>query len=178
MKKHTLVLVLSLTLIFGIVAGGTFAWLQDKTDPVENVFTVGDINIELDESDDLDLKILPGKTITKDPVVTVEGGSEDCWLFVEITEANWSEKLTYAIAAGWTKLEDGVYYREVAARSADQEFPVLASNHVLASSELTKAELEAMQSAQPKLTFTAYAVQKDGVSTAADAWAIAKPANP
>ncbi len=175
MKKNTLLLALSLTLIFGIVVGGTIAWLQDSTDPVTNTFTVGDIDIELTESSDLDLKILPGKTITKDPKVTVKADSEACWLFVKIDKVNWSDKLTYEIADGWTALSgvDGVYYREVPATTADTNFPVLKNDQVVCASTLTKSDLEAMKTAQPKLTFTAYAVQKENVADAATAWSIA-----
>ena len=36
--------------------------------------------------------------------------------------------------------------------------------------ELTKAEVNGITT-QPTLTFTAYAVQKDGINTAAEAWA-------
>ena len=43
------------------------------------------------------------------------------------------------------------------------------------SEELTKAEVNGITT-QPTLTFTAYAVQKDGIDTAADAWT--KVANP
>lgn len=175
MKKKTFVMLLALVLVFGIAVGGTLAWIKIETTPVVNTFTVGDINITLTESSNLDLKVIPGKTITKDPVVTVKGGSEACWLFIKIDEANWSEKLTYTVANGWTPLEGhtGVYYREVGAVASDTGFQVLANDQVQCANTLTKTELEAMKTSAPKLTFTAYAVQKDGVADAARAWTIA-----
>ena len=39
MKKKTVALLLSLVLVFGVVAGGTLAWLTQKTDSVVNTFT-------------------------------------------------------------------------------------------------------------------------------------------
>ena len=91
--------------------------------------------------------------------------------------------MNYAIADGWTKLNGtnipaNVYYREVSAEDAKNgvSYNVLAGDTtypngvVTVSENLTKDEIKNI-TAQPKLTFTAYAVQKDGSDTAADAWA-------
>ena len=71
--KKALFIMLSAALIVCATVAGTLAWLTDTTDPVVNTFTVGDINITLTESKNLDLKMVPGRTITKDPKVTVKG---------------------------------------------------------------------------------------------------------
>lgn len=187
-STKTLVALLSLVLLLGCSLGGTLAWLSDSTDPVINTFTVGDINISLDESNDLDLTIVPGVPIKKDPKVTVLEGSEACWLFVKVDEAYWPDfkdgdarKVDYAIADGWEELEGvtGVYYREVDAETAKagHEYPVLEGNKVTVSDTLTKSELQQITT-NPTLTFTAYAVQQEGVDTAAEAWKIANPATP
>lgn len=178
--KKTLITILATVLVCCCVVGGTLAWLTDKTEAVKNVFTVGDIEITLTESDALDLKIIPGKEIAKDPVVTVKGNSEACWLFVKIEETNWSDKLTYNVNvtdAGWTLLETGVYYRKVSAKDTDQEFYVLDENKVTVANTLTSAEMETMANAQPTLTITAYAVQQENIGNdPATAWATAKTA--
>lgn len=174
-----LVMTLALMLVVGLSVGGTLAWLTAKTNSVVNTFTVGDINIDLTETERT-YKIIPGVDLAKDPKVTVKKDSEACWLFVKVVEANWpkateadgTRKVNYAIAAGWN-LVDGttdVYYREVAASTADQVFDVLANNQVTVSKTLTKTEANAITVA-PTLTFTAYAIQKDGFATAAAAWA-------
>lgn len=180
-STKTLVALLSLVLLLGCSLGGTLAWLSDSTDPVKNTFTVGDINISLDEST-TDYKIVPGVNIAKDPKVTVEANSEACWLFVKIEEsANWPDELTYAVATGWKELEGGVYYRQVGASEKAQEFYVLAGEGVYAngmvtvSDTLTKSELQQL-TPNPTLTFTAYAVQREGVDTPEEAWEIAKGA--
>lgn len=176
------VTLLALVLVFGCAVGGTFAWLTAKTEAVVNTFTYGDINIGLAETTGNDYKIVPGVDITKDPEVTVKAGSEACWLFVKVEEENWPTfketengpaKIAYEIAPGWTALGgvSGVYYREVGAVNADTSFEVIKDNVITVSENLTKAEVNDVVALNPKLTFTAYAVQKDGVNSAADAWA-------
>lgn len=175
MKKKTLALVLALTLLVAGVVGGTLAWLTDQTAEVKNTFTVGDINIGLTETT-TDYKMVPGNTIAKDPTVTVKANSEACWLFVKVTESeNLDTFITYAIAEGWTELQDGVYYREVPASNADQTFSVLADNAVTVKSDVTRTMLETAKTDAPTLTFQAYAVQKDNVASASDAWAKVNP---
>ena len=183
------VAMLAVTLLIGCAIGGTVAWLTDKTTAVVNTFTYGDINITLAETTGNSYKIIPGVNITKDPKVTVNPNSEACYLFVKITEENWptftetdgtTKKVSYDIATDWKPLEDqaGVYYREVDATTAnagvsyyilkgDTTYP---NGVVTVSENLTKNEVNGITT-QPKLTFTAYAVQKDGFNTAAAAWA-------
>ena len=171
---------LALVLVVGCAVGGTIAWLTATTDPVVNTFTYGKIKIELTETTGAEYKIIPGVNISKDPKVTVKAGSEACWLFVKVGEANWptftdkdGRKVSYAIATGWEELSGvaGVYYREVEAVTADTDFNVLKDNKVYVSETLTKAEVNSVTAEnQPKLIFTAYAVQKDGIGTAAEAW--------
>ena len=192
MKKKSLALVLALAMIVVCVVGGTLAWLIDKTDPVKNTFTYGDINIKLEEtgttaaadgSATKEFKMIPGYTIAKDPKVTVLAGSEKCYLFVKVDKsANFDTFMTYNMADGWTALTgvNGVYYRVVDASATNQEFGVLKNDKVTVSGDVTKAMLNALTEAtQPTLTFTAYACQymKNNTEhfTAADAWAKVNP---
>lgn len=175
--KKTLITILVTVLLCGCVFGTTFAWLMDKTTTITNTFTYGNVDIDLAESTNLDLKMMPGKTITKDPKVTVIGGSEACWLFVKIDKsANYGNFLAdYAVAEGWTALPDhaGVYYRSVSASTADQAFPVLAGNSVKVLDTVTQKQFDDIKNGSdtaPTLAFTAYAVQSEGVADAATAW--------
>ena len=176
MKKKIVIVIAAAVLLFTCVIGGTFAWLVDKTATVTNVFTVGDINIELNESANLDLKMMPGKAITKDAQVVVKANSEECWLFVKVEKKNAVDNyLTYSIDTGWTALTDGtdgIYYREVAGANTSQHFFVLKDKQVVVKETVTKADLEAVaaDTSRIQLNFTAYAIQKEGVTTAADAW--------
>ena len=136
-------LLLAIALMVGTAVGGTLAWLTDKTDSVKNTFTVGNVDISLEETT-TDYKMIPGHNIAKDPTVTVEPGSEDCWLFVEITEsADFDDYIDYGVITGadsdnliegkyWNKLGDsypGVYYccvKDVPKTEADgYAFPVI-----------------------------------------------------
>lgn len=190
-STKTLVALLSLVLLLGCSLGGTLAWLSDRTDPVTNTFTVGDIDITLTETTE-DYKIVPGVNIAKDPKVTVLANSEACWLFVKVVEDNWptftesdgtttTRKVNYTLAQGWKPLEgeSGVYYRQVSASGKAQEFYVLAGNEVTVSNTLTKSEVQGIGTGEnaPTLTFTAYAVQQEGVDTPQKAWEIAQDAS-
>ena len=199
MKKKITVAVVALALVLCFAIGGTLAWLKTETTPVVNTFTYGDINIDLSESENLNLKMIPGNDITKDPKVTVKAGSEACWLFVKVEESdNFDNFMTYAIADGW-KLYDTtttgsdiqtdnttddtyVIYREVDADTAKAgtSYQVLAgkegyqNGYVTVNDTVTKEMFAALTEAtRPTLTFTAYAVQSDNVTTVADVWTIA-----
>lgn len=168
------VAMLAVTLLIGCAIGGTVAWLTAKTDPVVNTFTYGDIDIELNETKpaNREAKIIPGVDIEKNPKVTVKANSEACWLFVKVQEAGTfvDGKVTYSIADGWTALtgQTDVYYREVSAATTDTEYYVLEGNKVTVSDTLTKEDIQNITN--PTLTFTAYAVQKDGIDTVEAAW--------
>lgn len=180
---------LALVLVVGCAVGGTIAWLTATTEPVVNTFTYGKIKIELTETkpENKQATIIPGVNISKDPKVTVKADSEACWLFVKVEEKGTfvNGKVTYSVKTGegnWTSLpgESGVYYREVDAVTADTDFYVLAGDEtyhngvVTVSENLTKEDIKGLTETHPQLIFTAYAVQKDGIGTAAEAWAKVK----
>lgn len=163
-EKKLILACAAILLSVSFVIGGTMAWLSDKTDPLENVFTYGDINITLTETTE-DFKMVPGNDIDKDPVVTVKAGSEACWLFVEIVEGGsvilgekiytFDEFLTYTVADGWSlyvqnptetegQNETYVYYRKVAAADVDQPFEVLADNKVSVKDTVIKEMMNAI----------------------------------
>ena len=65
--------------------------------------------------------------------------------------------------------EDNVYYRSVAV-VAGTPISILVGDQVTVSENLTKDEVDRLKDNHPTLTFTAYAVQKDGIDIVADAW--------
>ena len=176
MKKKSFVMALALVLVFAVAVGGVVAWLTDKTGSVTNTFTVGDINIELDETTGNSYKVIPGTTIDKNPKVTVKANSEACWLFVKVDKANWNDNLTYTIENknGWISYKTvgdiTYYYQKVNATGAEATvIPVLDGNVVNVSGNLAKGEITAEN--QPTLTFTAAAVQQENITTVDDAFA-------
>lgn len=103
MKKFRKVLALTLcaAALVGASVMGTMAYLTDN-DEVTNTFTVGNVDITLDEAKvDKDgkaitgdgaerviensYKLLPGHTYAKDPTVTVEKGSEKAYVRMIVT---------------------------------------------------------------------------------------------
>ena len=193
--RRILLLVGLMSLVAVISIGGTIAWLTDSTGPVENTFTASNIDITLAESPNLDLKMVPGDPIAKDPKVTVVSGSEACWLFVKIEEStNLNSFISYSVATGWTQLKDnegndvtGVYYRQVNASDIGTPYSVLANDQVTVKDTVTKAMMDGLKATgatQPTLTFKAYACQLEGFNddtkseaeNALAAWNEVKPA--
>lgn len=183
---------LALTMVVGCAVDGTVAWLVSESESSVSTFTLGDINIELTESEsgNQPLKIIPGVDIRRSLKVTVEPNSEACWLFVKVEGTNWSHfpdangtaKVSYSVAGGtndWKALDNypGVYYREVSAEDAKTGVEYDVNGVVAVSEELTKAEVNSIASGtQPQLSFTAYAVQRYSFEDAAKAWEAANPA--
>jgi len=101
MKTRSKALLLTLCAVLLVTASvlGTMAYLT-STDKVENTFTVGKVNITLDEAKvdtngkavepaervkKNNYKLLPGHTYTKDPTVTVKAGSEESYIKMTVT---------------------------------------------------------------------------------------------
>lgn len=194
--------VVALVLVVALASiGGTIAWLTDKTDEVKNTFTVGNINITLDEAKVGDdgkaltgesaervkansYKLVPGNTYDKDPTVTVKLNSENCYLFVKFEEVNNpSTYLTYTStltdANGWTQgdgtaIPANVWYRTVGFSGNDQSWKLLAGDSIVVKADdVTKANVET--AAKAELKWTAYAIQTANTGSAAEAWAKLNP---
>ena len=97
--KKKLMTVLALVLVIAMSVAGTYAYLT-STDTVKNTFTVGDVQIKLDEAkanadgslvegaarvDANSYKLLPGHNYNKDPMVTVLAGSESSYVKMTVT---------------------------------------------------------------------------------------------
>ena len=175
--------ILAAVLILGGTIGGTMAWLIDGTTAMKNTFTDSDVDIELTESENLNLQMIPGHTITKDPKVTVYEKSEACYVFVKINKSsNYDDYLApYTVADDWTLVdgENNVYYKAFTEKiTANTELPVLKDNKVTVLESVTKKQMNDIKNNavdEPTLTFTAYAVQyyktNNTPFTVAEAWA-------
>lgn len=179
MNKHLKVLIIalcSIALVVGSVAV-TMAYLVDTTVTKNDTFTVGNIDIELNAAGDISHKMMPGDEIDPNREVTVIGGSEKCYLFIEMSrENNFDTYLTYTMAADWVKLNDdgNVYYRVVDTNANNQTFDVFTN--FIARPECTKAQYDAIAAdKKPNIKLTAYAVQHKNIETAAEAWNVVKP---
>ena len=192
--KKALILVLCAALLVGASVMGTLAYLTSKTDVVENTFTVGKVEITMDESKVTeygiidgntrvtknDYKLLPGHTYTKDPTIHVAKGSEACYLYVEVFSSLPATVLNVADlmqANGWTQLPSNskVWYKAnlVDARAAAQD--VLVFNTFTIAAGATYTDLAGAE--DTVLDLVAYAIQADGFTSAEMAWTAAVNAN-
>ena len=192
-KNKKLVTVVSamfcaVVLVAGSIAG-TIAYLTSK-DSITNTFTIGNIQITLDEAkvtvygaQDGDTrvkaneyKLIPGHEYKKDPTVTVKAGSEKCYLFVKVDNGisaieDDSNTIANQITTGngWTLLQAGVYYKVVDTSDADQKITVF-SNFTIAD------DANVSTYAGKTIVVTAYAIQYDGFADADAAWAAGEAA--
>lgn len=100
MKKKIVALCLCVALAVVAIGGATLAYFTD-TDEAKNTFTVGNVEIKLDETNVDDpqgdrvrensYKLIPGVSYVKDPTITVLEGSEDCYVRMKVTLNNASK---------------------------------------------------------------------------------------
>lgn len=128
MKRILLTMVAAMLLVVMSV-GGTLAYLASKTAVVQNTFSVGDIVIELWETDvDNDTtatdnwtykgvtydranayKLLPNQTYAKDPTVFVAKGSEEAYLRMIVTVGKYDQLIAAFDEKKAEYVVDGVF---------------------------------------------------------------------
>lgn len=98
-KKNILTAAVSLSLVAVIGVGATLAYFTDTTDTATNVFTTGQVDIELIDETDPDAgfsgqvpgvpnenggitytDVMPGDNLSKIVGATIQEGSQPCWL--------------------------------------------------------------------------------------------------
>ena len=187
MKKKTLALLTATIMLFGVVVGGTLAWLTAKANPVVNTFTIGDVAIDLYEMDgnykvyENEYQLVPGQKYTKNPTVKVlDSTNVDCYLFVEFTEGeknnlylNYESNLN--TAEGWTQgngteIPKNVWYRTVKTTDSVKSWQLIKNDEIsINGNTVTESSMEDAV-ANTKLEYKAYAVQFDNL-TVEQAWA-------
>lgn len=186
-KKKALVMALCAVLLVVVSVAATIAFLTSQ-DSVENTFTVGKVEITLDESDvdeyglpnlgadrvkENEYKLIPSHEYTKDPVVHFAAGSEASWLFVKVEnglaaiEAD-TKIADQILANGWTKLT--VTGAEVYYKSVDANYTTAAIDYAVFEKFTVAEDADVSAYETADITITAYAIQSDGLATAMDAW--------
>ena len=122
-KTKAILMALCAVLLVAASVMGTLAYLT-STDTVTNTFTVGKVEIKLDEAaanpdgslkegadrvQRNEYKLLPGHTYAKDPMVTVLEGSEKCYVKMTVTfsKANELDEIFAPNGAGLTSIFNG-----------------------------------------------------------------------
>lgn len=192
--KKVILAVLAVVLVFGCGVGATLAWLIAQTNTVTNTFAVGNITIDLEETvggqkasakvnavTNSNFKIVPGASEKKDPVVTVEKGSEKCYVYVCVENNLVVSGTTVGTldidTSKWevvrTKDNKTVYRYEgvVDAAASDVELPVF--NTVSYATSITVADMTTLK--DKTIVISAYAHQSEHVdngTTTTDAAAL------
>ncbi len=104
-SKRALIMAVSIVLSLSLSIYGTLAFLTDSS-TVVNTFTVGNVDITVDETDvnpdgtptgepdrveQNDYHLIPGHSYTKDPTMTVHANSEDSYVRMKVTLSNFAE---------------------------------------------------------------------------------------
>lgn len=201
MKKRILTVALVAALLATCFAG-TYAYLQDS-EAQTNTFTTGKVYITLDEAKvkkdpegnlvaDGDnrttenqeykdeTKLFPDMTVTKDPTITLDAGSENAWIAAKITFTGYN---AYALLTGGEMFDadaddvevvqngDVVYVYVKAIQSAGAEivlFDTLTIPKTWGNTEM--AEINGMT-----INVEAYAVQANGFASCQAAMQAAFP---
>lgn len=119
-KNKIMILAICLLVVLNLSIFSTLAWMTD-TSQVTNTFTVGTVDIELEETDvDKDGKkdlnnyhLIPGEEYVKDPTMTIKAKSEESYVRMIMTVHGWDAveevmkdndlKDFFAFLDGWDK---------------------------------------------------------------------------
>lgn len=121
MKRKAIACIVSLALVACVSIGTTLAWLTSSTGELVNTFTVGKISITLDEAkternivqgterttEGNSYVLYKGAVLPKDPTVTIQSGSENCYVFMSCVSSDELQSFT-AInidTANWSAVE-------------------------------------------------------------------------
>ena len=208
-KKKTVTAAVILLLMF--VVGGAIAYFTD-TDTKTNTFTIGSVDITLTETGwdaltdtdsdgipDAAEDMMPGESVTKDPLVNNVSTKNPAYVFVKVevpcttavSPATPVEIFTYTVNAGWTELSPAavactsggtathVYYYgsngtlTALAKAANASTPTSTTNPVFSSITLrsTLTGNEGL-TGDKNVVVTGYGIQTEGLqsTTPADVW--------
>ncbi len=204
MKKKIIIISCAILLMI-ISVVGTVAFLTDRQEST-NTFTIGNVEIDLDETAvdtngvaipnadrviENEYHLLPGKTYTKDPQVTIEKDSEDSYIRMLLTITNYNELKTVLgenfkpenCITGWdqekwlitnkTENNDDTityefrYYKVVNGKNGKVKLEPLFKNFTVPAT-LNSEELNAFKNSEIKVV--AHAIQASGFTNANDAW--------
>lgn len=180
-RKNLAVSIFSLSLLAVLAIGATLAYFTDK-DEVVNVFTVGQVAIDLKEQKDGDSVwtdeglvyegVNPGASVSKKAHVFIDEGSDACYVrvLVQVTadSTSWTEEdlnavreaVHTAIGPEWsvTTTEDGALscvYQEIALPGAELTLFDTITIPISLGNNVSGSSFQ--------IKLTAYAVQADNV---------------
>ncbi len=169
MKKKILTLGLVAALSATAAIGGTLAYFTDTAEKVDNVFTVGNVKIQIEEEHWKPAEandVFPGQTLTKDPKVKNKGNNS-CFIRAKISNlgqfGTGKEIKVDAIGNGWEYNTADDYYYWTAVVNKDGETDCLFNSITMPTS------LDGKETEVKPITIEAEAVQSQGFSGTMDA---------
>ncbi|MDV3428112.1 MAG: SipW-dependent-type signal peptide-containing protein [Bacillota bacterium] len=183
MKKGKMFFSISLAVIVcTLIVAGTLAYLTD-TQNKTNVFTVGKVGITLTEpnwdkgievSKDY-AKIIPGKTIPKDPTVKLIESSEPAYIRVKVTIPAALKSILEDINVneGWVlskTVGNDYYYEYKDSVTSASQIPSVFNEVVIQGAGATNEKLEALKTSDLNITIVAQAIQSAGFTDSTAAW--------
>ena len=194
--RKTLLLVLSLVLVAVVSVAGTLAYLKSEVKTITNTFTVGKVDIKLEElklneddptkvttaytTENQEYKVYPGQVLKsgedldKDGIVTILKDSEPCYVFVKVETVG---PLSVVINTTNWKLVEGQENVYVYGNGTDPshstvvtETDGVALERIITSVTVAETVEKPADLEDAKIVLTAYAIQSDGL-TVAEAWA-------
>ena len=208
--KKILLICICVIAVLTVSLVGTLAYLLD-TDSAVNTFTMGQVHISVDEAkvnadgtpvagaDRVkanEYHVLPGVEYTKDPAVTVNGGSEDAYVRMILTVHNASDVQAIltkynlgdfsVLIGGWDKntwLYEGFTedttnntisfefrYKEVVAKSTTDTKLKALFDTLIVPGEITGQEMKDLYDGGFKMEVFGHAIQAAGFDTEDAAW--------
>ena len=195
--KRILLTMVAAMLLVVMSVGGTLAYLQSQTEDVKNTFTVGKIDITLDETDVNEEGEATGnpRDTDKDPIVHVAADSEESYIRIFVTidkiaalkaifgdgfvpqdfvGGTWDSSKWPCVAITYDADADANtyefrYYTTVSTEDGEAiDLPALFQKIVIPGT-VTNAQIDTLSGLN--IDIYAQAIQKDGFDTADDAWA-------
>ena len=187
LKGNKAAAIISLVCIIALAVSvpKTISYLSASSEKVVNTFAAGAISLKLDEAkvdgngqeaDDSRVtentyKIVPGRTLDKDPTVTVLEGSEVCYVFLYVDDplslGTYADYFTVDYSSDWIKAAQSgtasiyVYKTTVDASENDVELPAIFTQ-IKISINLTSEQAAALEGTE--ITVKAYAVQTENIT--------------
>ncbi len=183
---------LALGLVAAMGVGGTLAYITDTTDKIDNKFQIATAGKDNDEFLDISLeetfevegeevtdiaKFLPGDTIVKAPVVSLDKLdttvlTEGAYIFAELSsDVDAVLALGFVVdAEGWTAVEGttNVYYRTYseAVDATAVKFDLFSTDEITIPGTYDEKTFDTVNT----LSVQAYAIQANNLDTAELAW--------
>lgn len=162
----------------------------------EKLYKDGSTTELADRVKENDYILSPGHTYVKDPIVHMDAVSENCYVFIKVEnglgvleaatsaeDGGYKNIAAQITANGWKPLMNGttavagVYYQEYTKNQTNRELEVFANFKIADNANTLKNANDQViwdtitDANKITVNVTAYAIQKDGFTTAAAAWA-------